>query len=73
MMPLIMTSLFSMCTLGKALLWVRRGTIFSFHFVEYERSLKRTTIEILVDMAAWFGENSKLQRQTNSSCYDKNY
>ena len=57
MMLLTMTSLFSMCTLGKALLWVRRGTIFSFHFVEYERSLKRTTIEILVDMAAWFGEN----------------
>ena len=30
---------------------------FSFHSnLEYERSLKRTTIEILVDMAAWFGE-----------------
>ena len=23
---------------------------------EYERTLKRTTIEIMVDMAAWFGE-----------------
>ena len=27
---------------------------------EYERSLKRTTIEILVDMAAWFGEKNIL-------------
>ena len=26
---------------------------------EYERSLKRTTIEIMVDMAAWFGEKRK--------------
>ena len=25
-------------------------------YSEYERTLKRTTIEIMVDMAAWFGE-----------------
>ena len=28
--------------------------------LEYERDLKRTTFEILVDMAAWFGETYKL-------------
>ena len=27
---------------------------------EYEQSLKRTNVEILVDMAAWFGEKSIL-------------
>ena len=25
-------------------------------YSEYERTLKRTVIEIMVDMAAWFGE-----------------
>ena len=25
-------------------------------YSEYERTLKRTTVEIMVDMAAWFGE-----------------
>ena len=32
--------------------------VFGNSVSEYERSLKRTTIEILVDMAAWFGEKS---------------
>ena len=33
----------------------------SYHSnLEYERSLKRTTIEILVDMAAWFGEKTQI-------------
>ena len=27
---------------------------------EYERSLKRTTLEIVVDMAAWFGKNQSV-------------
>ena len=44
----------AICRLGK------KHFSFSF-FSEYERSLRRTTIEILVDMAAWFGENSKLK------------
>ena len=25
-------------------------------YSEYERTLKRTTVEIMVDMAAWFGK-----------------
>ena len=34
--------------------------VFGNSVSEYERSLKRTTIEILVDMAAWFGEKNIL-------------
>ena len=56
MMLFSTTSLYSMCTLAKTLPWV--GWERNISFV-YERSLKRTTIEILVEMAAWFGENSK--------------
>ena len=52
------TLLYWMSTLERAQPWV------SFDFLrtcspsdlEYERSLKRTTIEIVVDMAAWFGK-----------------
>ena len=33
---------------------------FGYSYSEYERSLKRTNVEILVDMAAWFGEKSIL-------------
>ena len=33
----------------------------SYHSnLEYERNLKRSTIEILVDMAAWFGETTHI-------------
>ena len=53
-----------MCTSGKVQLWVRsteqenriqRATC-TFVLSEYERTLKRTMVEIMVDMAAWFGD-----------------
>ena len=58
-----MTLLFSMCTSGKVQLWVsteqknriQRATC-TFVLSEYERTLKRTMVEIMVDMAAWFGD-----------------
>ena len=33
-------------------------------YSEYERTLKRTTIEIMVDMAAWFGELLNVQQKS---------
>ena len=58
-----MTLPFSMCTSGKVQLWVsteqknrnQRATL-TFVLSEYERTLKRTMVEIMVDMAAWFGD-----------------
>ena len=51
-----------MCTLGRAQSWVSmKAKEYFYHSnLEYERSLKRTTIEILVDMAAWFGETTRI-------------
>ena len=62
-----------MCTLGRVQLWVStkqkdRNLMYS----EYERTLKRTTIEIMVDMAAWFGElNVKLPLTLISRCLSR--
>ena len=58
-----MTLPFSMCTSGKVQLWVSteqknriQRTTRTFVLSEYERTLKRTMVEIMVDMAAWFGD-----------------
>ena len=42
---------------GRVQLWVStKQKDKHLMYSEYERTLKRTTIEIMVDMAAWFGE-----------------
>ena len=54
-----------MCTSGKVQLWVSteqknriQRTTRTFVLSEYERTLKRTMVEIMVDMAAGFGDLS---------------
>ena len=62
-----------MCTLGKVQLWVStKQKDRHLIYPEYERTLKRTTIEIMVDMAAWFGElNVKLPLTLISRCLSR--